>query len=417
MAAGALKRPAAAMKRPAAAMACPIVLGIHERAARVCDATAGDVASCIAALSEWSQDDLRKLARVLGVHCNIGEDKHVGRTLTLRKHELVPLCAESLIARPLGVTKDFWQGIEASQATTSKQKESMSPRIMITLVRCLGPLWSELLQGDSEYFQTNIHRFRRHDGLTMMLLQFKYPSLISLILDEIDKARVAVLGADVVTAALRCAASAWCHVDAEADNLDSQGVCRFFGHICFSRFGVVHVDPAGPLTFGKTQITRYAFSDGPSSIVDAYLQLDFKISTDDDVCTAMKKLDACLDALPSSQLMGGDYIRPWVKRTFSDGKGLAACTAATTVREYQQHYPDKCCWLRKLAMSPDERIVDLCARIGFPGRAHHLTAVTCLLDDKRLLQLLPADGDLRSFLQCRVQESPEREGWVRPGVG
>ena len=52
----------------------------------------------------------------------------------------------------------------------------------------------------------------------------------------------------------------------------------------------------------------------------------------------------------------------------------------------------------------DERLVDLCHRLGFNGRPNHLSAVTCLLDDARIANVLPADCDLASVMRLRLPE-------------
>ena len=75
-----------------------------------------------------------------------------------------------------------------------------------------------------------------------------------------------------------------------------------------------------------------------------------------------------------------------------------------TVGNNLECVPDKCSWLAKLAHGKDEKLADLCHRLGYPGRVNHLSAVTCLLDDTRILELLPADGDLVSQMRMRLPE-------------
>ena len=75
-----------------------------------------------------------------------------------------------------------------------------------------------------------------------------------------------------------------------------------------------------------------------------------------------------------------------------------------TVPQYLECFPDKCSWLERLASDIDERLADLCLRLGYGGRASHLSATTCLLDDARILNLLPADGDLAEQMRMRLPE-------------
>ena len=60
--------------------------------------------------------------------------------------------------------------------------------------------------------------------------------------------------------------------------------------------------------------------------------------------------------------------------------------------------------VKKLARGMDERLVDLCRRLGYTGRVNHLSDTACLLDDARILDLLPADGDLALQLRMRLPE-------------
>ena len=57
--------------------------------------------------------------------------------------------------------------------------------MMATLIRSLGPLWQEMVQGDTEFLEGNYPRFHDHDGLVMVGAQLKHPSLAGLFIDSL----------------------------------------------------------------------------------------------------------------------------------------------------------------------------------------------------------------------------------------
>ena len=243
----------------------------------------------------------------------------------------------------------------------------------------------------------------------MLGARLKHPSLATLFLDSLESQgyseNVPVRG--MVSTALRHAASNWQVNHAEADNLDSNGACRICGFVALRRFGIIKPDPDGHLVLGKTQ-GRFSFADEPrvggSSVLDDYLRLDFGISPYMTHPEAAKAIRAKLLELPASQLMGGDYLCPFLIRAYLGARGLDGCPQSMTVEQYLECVLDRCSWLKKLAVDKDERLVDLCRRLGYTGRVNHLSATTCLLDDVRILEVLPADGDLANQMRMRLPE-------------
>ena len=120
--------------------------------------------------------------------------------------------------------------------------------------------------------------------------------------------------------------------------------------------------------------------------------------------SAVQRMRTHLRNLPSSQLMGGNYTCPWVCRTYLLSRGIDILSQSTTVEQFLACFPDKCSWLSKLSVGPDERICDLCHRLGYTANAQFLSATTCLLDDSRLLQLLPPRADLTIHLRTHLDE-------------
>ena len=280
---------------------------------------------------------------------------------------------------------------------------------MLALLRSLGPLWQEIVQWDCEFLEGQYGRFHGYDGLFMLAAQLKHPALVKLFLESLESQGFPRNPPEqiMVSSALRHVASS-CQVShAESDNLDSQGVSRFFGFVAFRMFGIIELNPDGPLDLGKTH-RRYSIAEEPrvsgSSVVDKYLCMDFGILPHMTLLEIWSNIKVKLQELPESQLMGGDYMCPWLVRTYVGARGLDTCSQAMTVRQYLQCFPDKCSWLDKLATDMDERLVDLCRRLGYGGRASHLRATTCLLNDGRILDLLPADGDLAEQMRMRLPE-------------
>ena len=234
--------------------------------------------------------------------------------------------------------------------------------------------------------------------------QLKYPNLVSRFLTELEKQPELPLDHESVSECLKRAVAGWHHKDVEADNSDMQGVARFFGVVALSRFGIIEADPTGPLVFGKSECTRYSLVKGPSPIVKAYLEMDFGLDGSEDIETMSRRIRTALGQLPTSQLMGGEYINPWVARMRMICHGTVICTESTTVEEYLACFPDRCSWLLKLATGPDERMSDLCHRLGYRAKTEFLSATCCSLDDQRLLELLPAGVDLNSYLRSWLLE-------------
>ena len=280
---------------------------------------------------------------------------------------------------------------------------------MGALIRSLAPLWQEMVQWDTEFLEGIYPRFHDHDGLVMLAAQLKHPSLARLFLDSLESQGFPDNSPDrvMVYTALRHAASNWQVSLDESDNLDSQGTCRFFGFVALRRFGIIEPNPDGPLVLGKTQ-GRFSFAeeprDGGSAVLDDYLRLDFGILPHMTLLEVARKIRVKLQELPGSQLMGGDYISPYLIRAYLGARGLDGCTQSMTVGQYLECVPDKCSWLIQLAHGMDERMVDLCHRLGYMGRTNHLSALTCMLDDARILDLLPADGDLALQMRMRLPD-------------
>ena len=280
---------------------------------------------------------------------------------------------------------------------------------MLALLRSLGPLWQEIVQWDCEFLESHYGRFHGHDGLFMLTAQLRHPALVKLFLESLESQGFPRNPPEqiMVSSALRHVASS-CQVShAESDNLDTQGVCRFFGFVSLGRFGIIELNPDDPLDLGKTH-RRYSIAEEPrvsgSSVVDKYLSMDLGILPHMTLPEISSNIKVKLQELPASQLMGGDYMCPWLVRTYVGARGLDTCSQAMTVRQYLQCFPDKCSWLEKLAYGMDERLADLCLRLGYGGRASHLSATTCLLNDERILDLLPLDGDLAEQMRMRLPE-------------
>ena len=87
-----------------------------------------------------------------------------------------------------------------------------------------------------------------------------------------------------------------------------------------------------------------------------------------------------------------------------NGRGLRTVSLVLTVGEYLQCYPDQCEWLPKICLDQTERLGDMVSRIGFEGEPAWVSAVTCMLDDERILGFLPAGIDLHQVLSSRLPE-------------
>ena len=383
----------------------------------------GDTALMTAALQLFSSDELRTACRrrqdIQRHQVSFWID---GRKINMGKTELVATLVQSLLSCPAHVTlrtahksrissRDGSCKRDHKSPTQTRQrtKNGLEPRVMATLIRSLGPLWREMVQADVEFLEGNYPRFHGRDGLVMLGAQLKHPSLATLFLDSLESQGFPQNPPDrgMVSIALRHAASNWQVNLEESVNLDTNGVCRFFGFVALRRFGIIKPDPDGHLVLGKTQ-GRFSFAeeprDGGSSVLDDYLRLDFALSPSMTPPEVARTIRAKLLTLPASQLMGGDYLCPYLIRAYLGARGLDEFSQSMTVAEYLECVPDRGSWSNKLAVDMDERLVDLCRRLGYTGRVMHLSATACLLDDARILKVLPADGDLATLMRMRLPE-------------
>lgn len=392
-----------------------------------------DAALMTSALWGLSVDDLRSACRARPdiTACRISWTIN-GVKRNSPKPRLVAMLVQSLVASPVsvatrteqqrqmrtksaGLTAGIRRRTQFAGLTTGirkaekTKKVGLPTRVMFALLRSLGPLWQEMVQWDCEFLEGNYGSFHGHDGLFMLAAQLKHPALVKLFLESLASQGFPLNPPEqiMVSIALRHVASQ-CQVNhAESDNLDSQGVSRFFGFVALARFGIIQVSPDGPLDLGKTH-RRYSIVEEPrgsgSSVVDKYLSLDFGLLPHMTLLQATGKVKAKLQDLPASQLMGGNYICPWLVRAYVSARGIDRCTQAMSVRQYLECFPDQSSWLETLAVDLDERVADLCLRLDYGGRACHLSATTCLLNDQRVLHLLPADGDLAEQMRMRLPE-------------
>ena len=376
-----------------------------------------------AALQRLSSDELRTACRLRpDISRHQVSFRADGRKFNFGKEVLVATLLQSLTICPARVTLSNAQKSRISsrdgsckrdhkspKQTRKKTKSGLEPRVMATLIRSLGPLWQEMVQADTEFMEGNYERFRGYDGLFMVGAQLKHPSLVALFLESLESQGLSENTPDrgMLSTALRHAASTWQVNIAEVDNLDSSGVCRFLGFVALRRFGIIEPNPDGHLVLGKSQ-GRFSFAeeprDGGSSVLDDYLRLDFGISPCMTPPEVVMTVRAKLLTLPASQLMGGNYVSSYLIRAYLGARGLDGQSHSTTIAQYLESVPDKCSWLKKLAVDMDERLVDLCRRLGYTGRVNHLSATTCLLDDERILKVLPADGDLACQMRMRLPE-------------
>ena len=131
----------------------------------------------------------------------------------------------------------------------------------------------------------------------------------------------------MVSGALRHVAYNWQVNHAESDVVGSQGMSRFMSIVALRRFGMIEPDPNGLLDLGKTS-RRYSISPrgGGNAVVDNYLRMDFGILPHMTLLQITANIRAKLQELPASQLMGGDYLRPYLVRAYVGARGIDAHT-------------------------------------------------------------------------------------------
>ena len=275
----------------------------------------GDVALMTAALWEFSTDELRTACRrrpdisgeqISSWRPDMTGDRVHGIKLNVGKRGLIAALAQSLKICPAQVTlrteqtsqissrvgsckRDREQSVGSckrdSKQKTGNTQIGCAPRVMVALIRSLGPLWQEMVQWDTEFLEGIYPRFHDHDGLVMLAAQLKH----------------------------------WSVSFDESDNLDSQGTCRFFGFVALRRLGIIESNPDGPLVLGKTQ-GRFSFAeeprDGGSVVLDDYLRLDFEILPHMTLLEISSNIKVKLQELPASQLMGGEYVCQYLVRSY-----------------------------------------------------------------------------------------------------
>ena len=127
--------------------------------------------------------------------------------------------------------------------------------------------------------------------------------------------------------------------------------------------------------------------------------------------------------MPSNQYLGGKYINPWIRRFYLYAEGQRDLLDMHKVREARRIMPDQHGVLDLLSVSGEESLATLCLRCGFQGRRCYFTCFACLVSDKRLHRLLPADDvagylhGLRSSLEVVLHEYRARHRiWPCPLV-
>ena len=101
--------------------------------------------------------------------------------------------------------------------------------------------------------------------------------------------------------------------------------------------------------------------------------------------------------MPRNQFLGGKYINPWVRRFYLHAEGQRDFLEMHKVREARRIMPDQHAVLELLSLSGEESLDKLCVRFGFEGKRSYFTCFGCLVSDKRLHRLLPAD-DVAGYL-------------------
>ena len=88
--------------------------------------------------------------------------------------------------------------------------------------------------------------------------------------------------------------------------------------------------------------------DGGSAVLDNYLRLDLGILPHVTLLEVARKITVKHQELPGSQLMGGDYVRPYLIRMYLGARNVDECAQTMTVGQYLECVPDKRSWLIKL---------------------------------------------------------------------
>ena len=159
------------------------------------------------------------------------------------------------------------------------------------------------------------------------------------------------------------------------------------------------------------------------ALLQQYLDLDFHIQPQDTYLEASAKIGTSLQQLPSSQLMGGNYVNPWLRRMLLEGDDTDLRYGDLMEHVYGCTPDQKDIWHLLTGGASQETIGAVCSKWSYQGLAKRITCLGCLVADTRITALLPATGvaeylrdNMNHLDACMRTYRAEHGMWPCPAV-